>query len=85
MFIHEKCAYMKFVYILNLFIFRILKIVHIFGFSNLFIFRIFFYFEIIHISIFCSNLKIIHILTFIQTLKKSKKNIHSESRGPRPN
>jgi hypothetical protein len=29
--------------------------------------------KIVHISIFCSNLKIIHILNFIQIKKKKKK------------
>jgi hypothetical protein len=73
MFIYEKCSYMKFVHILKLFIFRILKIVHIFKFSNLFIFRIFFNFEIIHILIFLFKLKNCSYFKIYSNLKKEKK------------
>jgi hypothetical protein len=75
LFIYENCSYHKIVHISNfencsyfefwkLFIFLILKIVHILK-KKL-------NFKIIHISIFCSKLKIVHISNFIQTKKKKK-------------
>jgi hypothetical protein len=76
---------MKFVNILKLFIFQIVKIVRIWNFQNCSYFEFVFNFEIINISIFYSNLKIVHILNFVHTYKKRKRKIYTVNlmgRGP---